>query len=401
MLGAIYIGLSGMNAYSKGLQTISNNVANLNTLGFKATSVSFADVFNYGGGGGLSFSSGPATGFGDGVRFGQSQVDFKQGDLRQSDGDLDLAIQGSGFLVLLDGDRTYYARTGQFVVDNDGFISEQNSKYHLAVLNSSNQAVALNLDAKRVSAPMVTTTVKFADNLSADVGSNSGAGYTGYTVSNIAVYDANGGKQVWNATFKLVSATEWTVTVADQSGTIGTQTLKFIDGDTVDPTTAKLTFTKTATGAPDLAVVLDFSGALAHSSGTNNTLRAASVDGNGTGALTAVTIDENGQVKLTYSNGESDLQGFVALADFRDPQQLERIGNGLFQNKGQGQLRLLSSATDGVGKLVSKQVEASNVDLSQEFGDLILIQRGFQASSQVVSVSNDMIQELFGIRGRG
>ncbi|HZZ37020.1 MAG TPA: flagellar basal body rod C-terminal domain-containing protein [Caulobacteraceae bacterium] len=89
------------------------------------------------------------------------------------------------------------------------------------------------------------------------------------------------------------------------------------------------------------------------------------------------------------------------MADFRDPQQLERVSNGLFRNRGDGQFRMLPSATDGIGTLVSKQIEASNVDLSQEFGDLILIQRGFQASSQVVSVSNDMIQELFGIRGRG
>ncbi len=91
----------------------------------------------------------------------------------------------------------------------------------------------------------------------------------------------------------------------------------------------------------------------------------------------------------------------MALADFRDPQQLERASNGLFRDRGSGQLRLLPSGSDGIGTLVSKQIEASNVDLSQQFGDLILIQRGFQASSQVVSVSNDMIQELFGIRGRG
>ena len=106
-------------------------------------------------------------------------------------------------------------------------------------------------------------------------------------------------------------------------------------------------------------------------------------------------------MKLTYSNTKTELLGSVALADFRDPQQLQRAGNGLFENRGGGQHRLLSSGADGIGKLVSKQIEASNVDLAQEFGDLILIQRGFQASSQVVSVSNDMIQQLFGIRGQG
>ncbi|MGE5566072.1 MAG: flagellar hook protein FlgE [Parcubacteria group bacterium] len=397
MLGAIYIGLSGMDAYQKGLQTISNNVANLNTLGFKATSINFTDVFNYGGGG-LTFSSGTdAEQAGEGVRYGEPRVDFKQGDLRQSDGDLDLAIQGNGFLVLLDGDKTYYARTGQFVVDEDGYISLQGTKYHLAVLDSSRQPVALNLDAKRTSPPAATTKVTFADNLSA-----SG---TDATVSDIAVYDSLGGKQVWQVKFTAAGSTapgQWTVTVTDQTGrTVGTSTLKFIGG-AVDPSTEKLTITDTPTdGAAALSVVLDFSsGVTSYSAGTVSTIRAASVDGNGVGALTSVTVDENGQIKLTYSNTKTDLEGAVALADFRDPQQLERAGNGLFENKGGGQYRLLESNTDGIGKLVSKQVEASNVDLAQEFGDLILIQRGFQASSQVVSVSNDMIQQLFGIRGQ-
>jgi len=399
MLGAIYIGLSGMNAYSKGLQTISNNVANLNSPGFKATSINFTDVFNYGGGGLTYSSSTDAQQAGNGVRYGEPRIDFGQGDLRQSDGDLDLAIQGNGFLVLLDGDKTYYARTGQFIVDEDGFISLQGTKYHLAVLDGSRQPVSLNLDAKRTSAPKPTTTVKFADNLSV-----SG---TEAIVSNIAVYDSRGAKQVWQVKLTAVGSTapgQWTVNITDQTGrTVGTPpppVLKFI-GSTVDPSTTKLTITDTPLGADPLSVVLDFSEITSFSSGTTSTLRAASVDGNGVGALTSVTIDEKGQVKLTYSNAKTELLGAVALADFRDPQQLQRVGNGLFENRGGGEYRLLASASDGIGKLVSKQVEASNVDLSQEFGDLILIQRGFQASSQVVSISNDMIQQLFGIRGQG
>lgn len=397
MLGAIYIGLSGMDAYSKGLQTISNNVSNLNTLGYKTTSVSFSDVFNYGGGGGLTFSSGPATGFGDGVRVGESQINFKQGDLRQSDSDLDLAIQGTGFLVLLDNGKTYYARTGQFTVDAEGYISDQSSKFHLAVLNASNQAVPINIDAKRTSAPAATTKIVFADNLGASATDP-------FTLSNIVVYDSQGGKHVWSATFTPVSGSSgtWSVNVKNESGqAVGsTGTIKFIGG-VIDPTASQLTFSTGSSSATDVSVLFDFSQGVTSYSAGASTLRTASVDGNAVGSLTSVTVDTDGQIKLTYSNTKTDLVGYVALADFRDPQQLERVGNGMFQLKGAGQSRLLRSAAEGVGKLVSKQVEASNVDLSQEFGDLILIQRGFQASSQVVSVSNDMIQELFGIRGRG
>lgn len=397
MLGAIYTGLSGLNAFSKGLQTISNNVANLNSPGFKATSTNFSDVFSYGGGG-LTFFRGTDTAqLGNGVRFGEARTDFSQGDLRQSEGDLDLGIQGSGFLVLLNNGKTYYARTGQFVVDKDGYISQQgDSDYRLAVLDGSGRAVPLNIDTRRTSAPVATTTIKFADNLSSSA--------TTATVADLAVYDAQGGKQTWQVKLDRVTTAqgEWTVTVTDQAGaTVGTSALKFV-GSAVDPTTQKLTFTTTPQGASPLSVVLDFSsGVTSFSAGTTSTLRSASIDGNGVGALSSVTVDAEGEVKLTYSNEKTDILGAVAIADFRDPQQLRRVSGGLFENNGSGPTRVIASNTDGVGRLVSKQIEASNVDLSQQFGDLILIQRGFQASSQVVSATNDMIQQLFGIRGQG
>jgi flagellar hook protein FlgE len=396
MLGAIYIGLSGMNAYSKGLQTISNNVANLNSPGFKATSVSFSDVFDQGGNG-LSFTGGSGSQLGSGVRYADPQIDFSQGDLRQSEGDLDLAIQGSGFMVLTEGDRTYYARTGQFTVDEEGYVVQQGSGYKLGIVNEGGDLVPLSIADSRTSAPVATTSIKFADNLS-----STG---TEANVGNIAVYDATGAKQVWKVAFAAVGATapgEWNVTVTDQTGaTVGTSKIKFIAG-TIDPTTAKLTITKGA-GTPNaLAVELDFStNVTSYSSGTTSSIRTTSVDGNAAGEIATVTVNEEGQVELTYTNQKTETLGAVALADFTEPQQLERVGSGLFENGGGASYRLVASGEAGAGKLVSRQIEASNVDLSKEFGDLILIQRGFQASSQVVSVSNDMIQQLFGIRGQG
>jgi flagellar hook protein FlgE len=396
MLGAIYTGLSGLNAFSRGLQTISNNVANLNSPGFKANTATFNDVFNYGGGGLTFFRGTDSTQIGNGVRFGEARIDFSQGDLRQSEGDLDLAIQGSGFLVLLNNGKTYYTRTGQFVVDKNGYISQQGDiNNRLAVLDGSGRAVALNIDSKRTNAPVATKAIKFADNLSSSA--------TTATIADLAVYDSAGGKQTWQVKFDKVTSAqgEWTVTVTDQTGTtVGTQTLRFI-GSSVDPSTQKLTFSTTPQGASPLSVELDFSsGVTSFSAGTTSTIRSASVDGNGVGALATVTVDETGKIKLTYSNEKTDTLGAVAIADFRDPQQLRRLSGGLFEVNGSGPTRVVSSATDGVGRLVPKQQEASNTDLSQQFGDLILIQRGFQASSQVVSATNDMIQQLFGIRGQ-
>jgi flagellar hook protein FlgE len=382
MLGAVYIGLSGMDAYSKGLQVISNNVANLNTPGYKSGTTDFSDLYS--------------NNAGVGVRLGTTTVDFAQGELRQTNNDLDLAIQGNGFLTLHDKDgQVFYTRTGSFSVDKDGFISTADGQYRLAVLDSNGKPVDVNIGANRTSLPVATTKITFADNLSSSA--------TTATVSGVTVFDSTGNKQVWTLTFtKASSGNEWTVVATDSNGnTVGDPaTLKF-NGSTVDPTTSTLTITDTPPGADPLSVTLDFSsGVTSFSGGPSSTLRAASVDGNGSGALTGVTVNTDGQVNVTYSNGKNQLLGAVALADFPDPQALDRIGNGIYRNQSGGQPRYLASNTDGMGKLVSKELEGSNVDLSAEFGLLILIQRGFQASSQVVSISNDMIQTLFGIRGQ-
>lgn len=397
MLGAIYIGLSGMNAFSRGLQTISNNVANLNSPGYKASTVSFSDAFNIGGLG-SSFSGRNNQFHGAGVRFGAQTIDFTQGDMRQSGGDLDLAVQGAGFLVLSRNGQTYYGRTGQFAVDDAGYISLQGSDYHLNILNASGQPTAINIDQLRTSPPAITQNVAFGGNLS--------TGSTEAIVSDIAVYDARGARHVWKVTLKPSDETpavpnKWTVTVTDESGAVvgEAQSLQFnLAGDVSDP--SALTFSYDSENGEQIDVKLDFKNVDNFSSGTTSTIRVASSDGNGVGVLTGVTITEDGHVKLTYSNSKTEDLGAVALASFRDPQDLERLGDGLFRNNG-GPASLFASKKDGMGTLVSKQVEASNVDLAQQFGDLILVQRGFQASSQVVSISNDMIQQLFGIRGQG
>lgn len=398
MLGAIYVGLSGMNAYSGGLQTISNNVANLNSPGYKSTSIHFADLFG-GASPGLNYLGANQGGSsGNGVRLSNPLVDFSQGDLRQTNGGLDLAIQGNGFLVLQSGEQgsTYYTRTGSFTVTSDGYVSLLGSSYWLSVIDGQGQPTPLNINDQRLSPPVATTSVEFADNLSS-TGSTA-------SVSEISVFDSIGGEQIWTVEFEAVGSSapgEWNVTVENQTGdTLQTGVIRFI-GSVIDPTTSSLTVTDSPSNADPLSVVLDFSSITSFSSGSISTIRASEVDGNGVGTLTRVEITEEGEVELSYSNGETATAGFIAIADFDDPQQLSRIGNGLFEADNALQSRIRSSATDGVGRLLSGQLEASNVDLSQEFGDLILIQRGFQASSQVVGVSNEMIQELFGIRGRG
>lgn len=389
MFGSIYIGLSGLAAYSRGLQQISNNVANLNAQGFKGSVVSFENVL-----GSNSRSRGGYAGTaGNGVQNATTRLDFKQGELRQTDRDLDLAIQGDGLLMLLRGTEVAYTRTGSFEVDKDGFIVLSGTEWRLATLNSSGQPQSLSVDTKRMSAPKATSKITFADNIPADSAKA--------IVGNIVVYDATGGKHIWTATFHKASGANlpqgsWKVMVTDDKGVIvGSHTVKF-DADKVSDTDKTFDITDDASGAKatfDLAGLTFFSGTQA--------VRATSVDGYGLGTFATLGVNEKGEVEIGYSNEQKVQLGHVAIADFRDTSDLTQKAGGLFTASETALRDLLPSGDARVGKVQARRIEASNVDLTIEFSDLILVQRGFQASSQIISVTNDMIQQLFGIRGQG
>lgn len=383
MFGSIFVGLSGMNAFSSGLKQISNNITNINTTGFKASGLKFSDLF------GMSQHD-----VGQGVSLSDPRLDFKQGELRQSDRDLDLAVDGEGFLVLLKDSEMQFTRTGSFEVDSDGYVVLANSKLKLAVLDELGNPVSVSINAYRTSPPQATTTIKFVDNLSSTS--------TAFNLSDIEVFDAQGASDKWKVRFERTATSaigEWIVIVQNSGGTeIGRQALKFNNG-VIDPTAAKLAFAETSSGR---SATLDFSSNVtSFSSGEVSTLKTVDVDGHGIGDITAIRVNDKGVLEIAYSNEQTKALGSVALASFQDPQSLEQRDDGLFVHQSSRGIQYLTSEHASVGRVLSRRTEASNVDLSKEFGDLILVQRGFQASSQVVSVSNDMIQQLFGIRGQG
>jgi flagellar hook protein FlgE len=380
MFGSIFTGLSGMNAFSNALRQISNNITNINSNGFKSVDLTFSGLFGTGGAG-------------EGVTLDAPRLDFAHGELRQSTDDLDLAIDGDGFLVLLRDADQFFTRTGNFEINKDGDIVLAGTENKLAVLDANGHPTPISIASNRTFPPQKTSTITFADNLSSTA--------TTFSLSSIKVYDASGNVDNWTATFgrdATSAAGEWSLSVKNSSGAeIGNQTLKFING-IVDPLTSQLTFSD----ASGRSAAFDFShNVTSFSSGDASSLRVAKSDGFAAGDLTSVGVNTDGQVEIAYSNGQKRQVGDVALAAFRDPQSLRQENGGLF-NADQSEARdYLSSASLRVGKVVGRKLEASNVDLSKEFGDLILVQRGFQASSQVVSISNDMIQQLFGIRGQG
>lgn len=395
MLDSIYIGMSGLTAFSKGLQTISNNVANMNTAGFKGSTLQFSDLYY-----GQQFA--PNTPgqshtmhFGSGVQYGYASMNFAQGDLRTSSGQLDLAIQGNGFLTLLDGNKVLYARTGQFATEEDGTIRDKRTGLRLAGLTASGSLTGLSIAGQRTNPPQATTVVKFTDNLS--------TGSTEFSIPNIDVYDANGGKHTLKVDFKPDSSImpgRWNVTVTDENSIpVQEGTLQFVGGIAEQGRDA-IEVTLRPTNAPAFTFKLDFSsGVTSFSAGSTSTLRVSSKDGYEMGTLASLSVDEAGLLNINYSNGQTKKLGAVALASFADPQQLVQMGDGLFDGSHASNPDYRSSKGAGVGTLFSGSVEASNVDLSNEFGQMILVQRGYQASSQIVSAANEMIMQLFQMRG--
>ncbi|WP_321945820.1 flagellar hook-basal body complex protein [Paraburkholderia sp. J10-1] len=396
MLNSIYIGMSGLTAYSKGLQTISNNVANMNTPGFKGSTPRFEDTY-YGQQFAGSTPGTPASmQFGSGVQYGYASLNMAQGDLRSSSGQLDLAIQGNGFLTLLDGDATRYVRTGQFTIGQDGFIEDKVTGLRLAALTDSGKTVPVSMTGLQSSAPKATTAVTFSDNLS--------TGSTDFSIPDIDVYDANGGKHTLKVAFEPDSDVipgRWKVTVTDENGLPVTEGPFQFNGGIPEPGADTVDFTLTSTSAPPLSLKLDFSNVTSFSAGSSSTMRVASKDGYAFGTVTSMSVNADGKIEIAYSNGQKALTDVVAIASFRNPGLLTQAGNGIFDASTAGPPNWCISDHDGAGTLVSGSTESSNVDLSSEFGQLILIQRGFQASSQVVSTANEMIMQLFQMRGQG
>jgi flagellar hook protein FlgE len=413
MLGAIFVGLSGMQAFSKGLKTISTNVANLDTLGYKSSTVSFSDMFGEHANG-LSYTSGQAgSSTGNGVHYNKEQIDFGQGSFQQTGNGLDLAIEGNGFLVVRNKDgQTFYTRTGQFSVDDDGYITTQNGD-RLTILKGGGEPQVVNTHDYLADDATATDSVVLN-------GEITSATTTTISTPDIKVYDSTGALHTWRIDVSRTATTftdnkvEWRVKVfekvAQTSTTPATEvevspdvtkTILFdtTNGDAIGGS-SKVEIVTTPPNSSEMKVVLDFSKVRGPSTGSN-LLQIKSSNGHIGGTLTTVTVNAKGELVLTYSNQETEILGAVAIADFQDLQDLTRVGSGLFTDNGNSQLLYKSSGADGVGKVLTGQVEASNVDLTAEFGNLILIQRGFDASSQVISATNDMIQALFGMRGRG
>lgn len=394
MLDTIYVGLSGLTGYSKGLNNISNNVANLNTPGFKSSQMQFTDLFyryqTWGNGGnGANYAQG------SGVDVGGNSMVFKQGELRATGNDQDVALDGNGLFVLRKDGQLYYTRAGQFTFDADGYLVSRDNQARVAALSGTDTLKDINISGLRSSQPKATSTVKLAESLS----NNDSK----YDLLNMTVYDRLGYSHSLTVHFdnnKDVTPGSWLIKVKDGDTVINSGEVRYEGNGAVAAGYESHTFTYTPTnGAQAVTVALDFSNTNNFSSAIS-TIKVSSQDGYASGSLAKATFDTDGYLVMTYSNGQTVKTDRLALAWFNQMQALEQAGGNMLVNSS-GQAQQLGNPGQSVfGKVKGGSIELSNVDLAQQFSELIITQRGYQASSQIISAANEMMQQLFDIKGK-
>lgn len=387
MLDSIYVGMSGLNSYSEGLRVISNNAANLNTPGFKSSSLQFGDMFYTTSG--TDGSQEGQVGFGVDT-FGTS-LNFKQGDMQETDNSLDLGIDGQGlFTVRDDQGNLHYTRDGQFTFNSDGVLVDTTDQSKVVGVSSSGVQGVFSLDGFRSNPAKATTTVSFNGNISST--------QTTVSVGTVTVMDATGGSHTLSLTLTNNQSTtpgEWSVAVMDGTSQVGSGKLEFPAGE-IDPGSSKITFSYQPSGQAAQSITLDFSSDVtSFASGTSSTIAQTTQDGYAAGTLTGTSFDATGTIVYAYSNGQTTKGDQLQLARFDTTNAVKSDGENEFDMTDPALWHTGVAGDQGFGNIKSGVVEVSNVDLSQEFSELVIMQRGYQASSQIVSTADQMLQQLF------
>lgn len=400
MLRSLFSGISGLRAHQTMLDVTGNNIANVNTVGFKSSQVQFQDtlsqVINNAGApqGGVGGTNPAQVGLGVGVS--GITTNFQQGAAQLTGRSTDMMISGDGFFVINKGGEQLYSRAGAFSFDAMGQLVTPDGGLVQGWAADANGNIDLNAPLTDLRLPIstlmgaqATTSTTFEGNLPAD------AAVGKVLTRQVSVYDASGQSRSLTMQFTR-TADGWDIegtipgTTSTASGSISFTADGQIDTLTMPAFPADA-------GAGMSGITVDLS-ALTGFSGLE-TAAAASQNGQSAGSLQSFAINSDGTLIGTFSNGLKQPIGRVAMANITNPSGLEKSGSSLYRvtvNSGEAQIGF--PGTGGRGVLSGGSLEMSNVDLSQEFTNLIVAQRGFQANSRVITTSDELLQELVNLK---
>ncbi len=434
MLSALFTGVSGINANGSALSVVGDNIANMNTVGFKSSRTSFGDVLSQTLGG-----AGGSSQIGRGVMVRSVDPLMTQGSFETSSNGLDLAIDGDGFFMVNDSGSRFYTRAGQFSLDKTGNIVNPDGlilQGYLADINGNITGTLGDLLIGSAQSPaLATLTATVAVNLdgaatvpaaaftldgNGDGTANDPANFNSSTT--ITVYDSQGGAHDVTMYFvkNAAPANSWTThyVYPDPANpnllvqTAATQTLTFDSSGALvnDNSAVPMNFNFGASVVTPQAVAFNFgtgTGEVPAGSGLDGSTQFASdfsvirlnQNGYGAGFLKNLSISENGTITGIFTNGQTRQIGQVALAKFVAPTDLTKTGRNLFaESFDSGQPVIGAATTSGLGMVMSNALELSNVDLAEEFVKMIVYQRGFQANSRVITTSDELLQELVNLK---
>jgi len=404
------IPLSGLTASSDALNIISNNLANLNTIGFKDQQANFQDLFYQMLG---TTGAGDPIQMGAGTQIGSVASNFTNGNLQATGIPTDVAITGNGFFVTQGPNGAYeFTRAGNFTVNAQGDLVSpdgQNVMGYAAVngvVNTGAGLTPIQLGQGQISAPSATTTMDQTTNL--DASANVGDTYS----TPLTVYDSLGNSHVLTFNYTKTGTNAWsyqiTLPAADTGGSgnptvVASGNLTFdSSGNLTSPTgsVAGISVAGLADGAATMNLTWNLTGANGGATLTQvasqSSTSATDQNGYASGTLQNYTINSDGTISGAFSNGQVQTIGQIALANFANYQGLQLMGGNSYQpTLASGQPVIGAAGTGGRGTMTGGAVELSNVDISTEFTNLIVVQRGFQANARMVttfdSISNDTI----------
>ncbi len=393
MLRSLYAGISGLRAEQTMLDVTSNNIANVNTVGFKSSNVHFEDTLSQtlqAAGLAQSYKAGTnPSQIGLGVRVADIATSLTQGSQQTTGNNLDTMISGDGYFTSKIGSQNLYTRNGSFHFDAQGRLSTAEGglvQGWTAVNGTVNTGVTpstIMLSQTAVTKATMTQKATVTGNIPSD---NVGA--TAFS-RDITVYKADGTAKTLNIRFAPTgTAGQWGYTASDD----GTGTVT-ATGTLTSDANGKLTAAATSTPATIDGITLDFSGMTGYAS--LNTTTIASQDGNKAGTLLSYSMGSDGTLTGTFSNGDTVPLARLAVSTFTNPAGLMKAGDTSYtESINSGNAKLGVAGADGYGSIVAGALEASNVDLSQEFTNLIVAQRGFQANARIITTSDEVLQEL-------
>lgn len=438
MMRSMFSGVSGLKVHQTRMDVIGNNIANVNTAGYKSQRVTFSDVFSQTLSSATSANDDTGRGgmnamqVGLGVNVSSIDMLMTQGATQRTDNPFDLMINGDGFMVVADATGRYFTRSGALRLDDEGnlvnpngmkvqgWLATDNGKGEYEINSQEVQGINL-FDPKYQSMnPEITTDAQITGNLCSTSQKETFTVAAYDSLGNyytIPLEATNAGSGTWNLTIAQTDRKDPTTNVStpgtyitDAKGNkfsvsnLSNITITFDENGKCTNTTKNFELNGASGGVVDSdetlpggakleAITVDFSSITQYA--TKSTVEGKETNGNSAGTLSGYAIGKDGIINVNYTNGEQRKIAQVVVANFDNPAGLEKVGDNLYL------ATTNSGEFDGIGdagNFSTGVLEMSNVDLSAEFTDMIITQRGFQANSRIITVSDEMLQELTNLK---